>query len=189
MVFLFTLISLCITYRLYSAFKEVKDASVRNKIMFIDEFKKIGYYDHPYTKKNYSAIKEWAESKYSQMEYIKSQDLLYASILFKNPKSSREYKQALKAKEDISKIYKEIEFDATRECFKEIMKIDNLIDSNYKIKEDVFKTHNKLFKTMYNDSFFSKQVAKFTVMLGFSSIISIVTVLFSGMSYIKLKFI
>lgn len=184
--FMFTIVSLYITYRVYDTFIEVKNASVRNKIIFIDEFKKIGYYNHPYTKKNYAEVKKWAESRYSQLEYLKSQDLFYASIMFKHPKHSKEYKQALKAKEDISKIYKEIEFDTIRECFKEIMKIDDLLDSNFKIKEDVYKTHGKLFKSMLNDSFFSKQVAKFTMYLGISSIGTIILTICSIFSCVNL---
>ena len=184
--FILTIVSLCITYKVYGAFIEVKDASVRNKIIFIDEFKKIGYYNHPYTKKNYSEVKKWAESRYSQLEYLKSQDLFYASIMFKNPKNSKEYNQALKAKEDISKIYKEIEFDTIRECFKEIIKIDNLLDSNMKIKEDIYKTHEKLFKSMFNDVFFSKQVGKFTIYLAISSIATLLLIIGSIFSCINL---
>ena len=65
--FIFTIASSCMIYKLYLTFNEVKDASTRNKAIFIDEFKKIGYYNHPYTKKNYSEIKKWAESHYSQL--------------------------------------------------------------------------------------------------------------------------
>ena len=68
--------------------------------------------------------------------------------MFKHPKNSKEYRQALKAKEDISKIYKEIEFDTIRECFKEIMKIDNLIDSNFKIKDEIYDDY---IKCIYHD--------------------------------------
>lgn len=184
--FIFTIASSCVVYKLYLAFNEVKDASIRNKIIFIDEFKKIGYYNHPYTKKNYSEIKKWAESHYSQLEYIKSQDLFYASIMFKHPKHSKEYKKALEAKEDISKIYKEIEFDTIRECFKEIMKIDNLIDSNFKIRDEIYDSHNKLFKSMFNDSFFSKQVSKFTVLLSTSIIATVLFAVGTVFSIIKM---
>lgn len=184
--FIFTIASSCMVYKLYLTFNEVKDASTRNKAIFIDEFKKIGYYNHPYTKKNYSEIKKWAESHYSQLEYIKSQDLFYASIMFKHPKNSKEYRQALKAKEDISKIYKEIEFDTIRECFKEIMKIDNLIDSNFKIKDEIYETHNKLFKSMFNDSFFSKQVSKFTIILSASIMTTVIFAIGSLFYFIKL---
>ena len=186
MFFIITMISIYITYRIYSAFIEVKNASVRNKIIFIDEFKKIGYYSHPYTQKNYNEVKKWAESRYSHLEYLKTQDLFYASVMFKHSKNSKEYKQALKAKEDISKIYKEIEFDTIRECFKEIIKIENLLDNNFKIKEDIYETHEKLFKSMFNDSFFSKQVAKFTMYLTISSITTLLLSIVSIISCINL---
>lgn len=188
MIFIITVFSSYVTYKLYSVFKEIKDASVRNKIIFIDEFKKKDYHNHPYTKQNYSEIKKWAESRYPQMEYIKSQDLLYASTMFRNSKNSREYKQALKGKEEILKIYKEIEFDIFRECFKEIIKIEKFIDNDYKIKEEAFDNNKQLFKAMSNDSFFSKKITKSMIMLTISLFITIISFIFMIASFFKLKF-
>lgn len=187
MTFIVTVFSSYLTYKLYSVFKEIKDASVRNKIIFIDEFKKKKYYDHPYTKQNYSAIKQWAESRYPQMEYIKSQDLLYASTMFRNSKNSKEYKQALKGKEEILKIYKEIEFDILRECFKEIIKIEKFIDDNCNIKEDAFNNNKTLFKAMSNDSFFSKKITNSMVILTISLFITVTSFIFMVISFLKLR--
>lgn len=185
MTFIITMFSSYITYKLYSVFKEIKDASIRNKTIFIDEFKEKNYHNHSYTKENYSKIKNWAESKYPKMDYIKSQDLLYASIMFRNSKNSKEYKQALKYKEDISKIYKEIEFDTLRECFKEIIKIEKFIDSNYKIKEDAFENNKKLFKSMSNDSFFSKKIIKITVTLSAFLFVSVISFILMIVSFLN----
>lgn len=186
MAFIITVFSSYVTYKLYSVFNEIKSASLRNKTIFIDEFKKKKYSEHPYTKKNYSLIKEWVESKYPKIEYIKSQDLLYASTMFKNKKSSKEYKQALKGKEEILKIYKEIEFDTLRECFKEIIKIENFIDKNYKIKQEVFNENKVLFKSMSNDSFFSKKIANYTILLTISSFISIIFFILMIVKFFKM---
>lgn len=179
--------SIYISYRLYAVFIEVKNASLKNKSIFINEFKEKGYYEHEYTKKNYSSIKKWAESKFPQIDYIKEQDLLYASTMFRNKKNSKEYKQALKGKEDISKIYKEIEFDTTRECFKEIIKVENFIDSNYKIKEEAFNSNKKLFTSMSNDAFFCKKITKSIMMLTTSMIVNIITFILMMFPFIKLK--
>lgn len=188
MTFIITVFSSYITFKLYSVFKEIKDASVRNKIIFIDEFKEKNYHNHPYTKQNYCEIKKWAESRYPQMEYIKSQDLLYASTMFRNNKNSKEYKQALKGKEEIRKIYKEIEFDILRECFKEIIKIEKFIDDkDYKIKEDAFNDNKKLFKAMSNDSFFSKKITKSMLMLSISLFITGISFIFMIVSLLKLR--
>ena len=59
MTFIITVFSSYITFKLYSVFKEIKDASVRNKIIFIDEFKEKNYHNHPYTKQSYCEIKKW----------------------------------------------------------------------------------------------------------------------------------
>ena len=90
MIFAITALSLYVTSRMYSVFKEIKNASIRNKILFIDEFKARKYHTHPYTTENYSEIKKWAESKYPKLEYIKSQDLFYTSVMFRNNKNSSE---------------------------------------------------------------------------------------------------
>lgn len=189
MTFIITVFSSYITFKLYSVFKEIKDASIRNKIIFIDEFKGKNYHNHPYTKENYSEIKKWAESRYPQMEYIKSQDLLYASTMFRNSKNSKEYKQALKGKEEILKIYKEIEFDVLRECFKEIIKIEKFIDNDYKIKEEAFNNNKKLFKAMSNDSFFSKKITKSMVVLTIFLFITAMSFIFTIVLFLKLKLV
>lgn len=189
MTFIITIFSSYISYKLYAVFKEIKDASIRNKIIFIDEFKKKKYSEHPYTKQNYSAIKEWAESKYPKMDYIKSQDLLYASTMFRNKKNSKEYKQALKGKEEIHRIYKEIEFDVLRECFKEIIKIENFIDDNCNIKQEVFDDNKLLFKSMSNDSFFSKKVVSSTITLAISLFITLICFILIVISFLKLQIV
>lgn len=178
-----------VTYKLYVVFIEIKNASIRNKSIFIEEFKKKGYLNHSYTEKNYSSIKQWMESKYPQMDYIKSQDLQYTSMLFRNSKNSKEYKQALKSKEDISKIYKEIEFGVLRECFKEIIKIEKFMDENYKLKEEAFNENSKLFKAMSNDAFFVKKIARSTVHLCISLFVSIISIILTLIPYIKINFI
>lgn len=189
MMIVITGFSIFISCRLYAVFIEIKNASIRNKTIFIEEFKEKGYLNHQYTKENYSLIKKWAESRYPQMDYIKSQDLLYASTIFRNSKNSKEYKRALKGKEDISKIYKEIEFDTLRECFKEIIKIEEFIDSDFKIKEDAFQHNNKLFKSMSNDSFFSNKLTKSMIFLSISLFITIICFIFTIIPFLKFKFI
>lgn len=186
MIFIINIFSSYVSYKLYSVFVEIKNASLRNKTIFIEEFKLKGYLNHPYTKENYSQIKKWAESRYPQIEYIKSQDLLYASAMFRNNKNSKEYKQALKGKEDVSKIYKEIEFDTLRECFKEIIKINNFIDKNFKIKEEAFDDNKKLFTSMSNDAFFSKKIINSIIMLSISLFTTFILLILTIIPFFKL---
>lgn len=187
MKFIILVSSLYIAYKLYSVFIEVRNASLRNKIIFIDEFKKNGYMTHSYTVDNYNQIKSWVESSYPQIEHIKNQDLFYASIIFKSSKSSQEYKQAIKYKEDISKIYKHIEFDTLRECFKEIIKIEKLVDENFNISNDVFEKNQKLFKSMHNDLFFRRKISQCTIALSTSIVFSTISSMFVLLPIIKSK--
>ena len=181
--------SLYLTYKFYLVFIEIKNASLKNKSIFIDEFKEKGYYEHDYTKKNYVTIKKWAESKFPQMDYIKEQDLLYASAIFRSKKNSKEYKQALKGKDDIAKIYKEIEFDVARECFKEIIKIENFIDSQSNLKNDAFNSNKKLFTSLSNDVFFCKKITKYIVILTISTVSSLLLFILAIIHFFKLKVI
>lgn len=178
MSYVITSISIYISYKLYLVFVEIKNASIKNKTIFIEEFNKKEYQNHHYTKANYNKIKEWIESKYPKIEFIKSQDLLYSSELFKNSKSSKEYQNALKYKEQIKKIYIEIEFDTLRECFKKIIQIEKLIDEGT-IRDDVFEDNKLLFKSMSNDSFFSKKIKNSTISLFISLIVTILLTIYS----------
>lgn len=184
MKFIITLISSYISYKLYLVFKEVKDASIKNKEIFVEEFKKNNYHNHSYTKENYTKIKEWAESKYPKIDYIKSQDLFYSSVLFKNSKTSLEYKKALKYKEEIKKIYLEIEYDVLRECFKKIIQIDKIIDDNFEINESEFNKNKQIFKGMSNDSFFSKKISKIVICLSSSIVVTLISIIVIILSFI-----
>lgn len=178
MAHIITSISIYVSYKLYLVFVEIKNASIKNKTIFIEEFNKKGYQNHHYTKANYNKIKEWTESKYPKIEFIKSQDLLYSSELFKNSKSSKEYQNALKYKEQIKKIYQEIEFDTLRECFKKIIQIEKFIDNGI-IKDDVFENNKQLFKSMSNDSFFSKKIKNISISLFMSFVITILLIIYN----------
>ena len=178
MRFLILFFCIYIIYKLYLVFIEVKNASLKNKSIFINEFKNNGYMNHDYTINNYNQIKAYVESMYPQIEYIKSQDLFYASVIFKTSKNSKEYRQAIKYKEDISKIYNQIEFDILKECFKQIIKIEQFIDSNSNIEDEVFDKNKKLFKALTNDLFFSKKVSQCTIALSISTIFTAILSIF-----------
>ena len=109
---------------------------------------------------HYNAIKSRVESNYPQIDYVKSQDLKYASVMFRNGRNSVEYKKALKGKEDISKIYREIEYDALAECFMEIVKVDGIDNEKNSINDEFMSKNTKLFKSISNNIFFSKKIVK-----------------------------
>ena len=134
---------------------KTKQESLRNKILFIDEFKKSELNNHSYTVNNYLSIKRWVESKYPALEKIKENDAYYTQCLFKEERSSLKYNCALTGKHDIAMLKQEIEFDTLRECFSQICKND----TNCKSRE--FLCKNKHLIYLFTQSIiFTKKISK-----------------------------
>lgn len=187
MGFFVSLVLIYIIYSINGAIVEVKNASLRNKSIFIDEFKKLGYEEHEFTKSNYKNIKNKFESNYPQIEFVKSQDLKYASAIFRNSKNSEEYKNALKGKEDIAKIYREIEFDTLSECFTGIIKVEGINKDSKSINKEFADRNKKLFKAISSNIFFSKKIVKMIKLLFIVILILIIQICVSLFPIIKIK--
>ena len=52
---------------------KIKKESLKNKLLFIDEYRNSELNNHSYTINNYKNIKKWIENKYPIIEYINEQ--------------------------------------------------------------------------------------------------------------------
>lgn len=121
MIYIFLIISIILTFLMSYSFIYGKKVMLKNKISFINKFKSSDFKKHEYTITNYKNIKKWVKTQYPNIDYIEKEDLNYASVLFRENKESKKYKLALKGKEDIYNLKKEIEFDTYKECFQGIL--------------------------------------------------------------------
>lgn len=151
---------------------KIKKESLKNKLLFIDEYRNSELNNHPYTINNYKNIKKWIENKYPIIEYINEQDRLYSQNLFKEEKDSLKYKTALAGKYDIAKLKQEIEFDTLRECFVYICKND----SKYKTKDFLYKNKNLVYLFTQN-IIFTKKITQSSIILSLSFIFAIISLI------------
>ena len=163
------ILSATIAIYFINSVKSIKTESFKNKILFIDEFKKSELNTHPYTDNNYIAVKKWTESKYPAINYIKEQDTIYTQCLFREEKTSSKYNYALSGKHDIAILKQEIEFDTLRECFTQICKND------INCKNNSFLSRNKNLIFLFTQSIiFTKKIATHFTCIQVSLIIAII---------------
>lgn len=151
---------------------KIKKESLKNKLLFIDEYRNSELNNHSYTINNYKNIKKWIENKYPIIEYINEQDRLYSQNLFKEEKDSFKYKTALAGKYDIAKLKQEIEFDTLRECFVHICKND----PKYKTKDFLYKNKNLVYLFTQN-IIFTKKITQSSIILSLSFIFAITSLI------------
>ena len=101
---------------------ELKSESLKNKYLFINEFRNSELNNHPYMLKNYNLIKKNIEDEYKILNYLEKEDREYTKCLYQEDKSSYRYSLSLLTKYDIKKVKQEVEFDVLRECFMHIYK-------------------------------------------------------------------
>lgn len=126
---------------------KLKDESIKNKLLFINEFRNSELNNHPYMLKNYNTIKKNIESEYKILNYLEKEDREYTKCLYKENGDSYRYHLALETKYDIKKVKQEIEFDVLRECFIHIYK-----------NEETYQNRNFLIKNKYLILYFTQSL-------------------------------